>query len=105
MTHQITVSIKPPSSRAPKGVEVYTHAGTGIAAAHHTDALPRLCRKLVALGAFGPAEVRGEDGRLRLTVRAIEGLAKVILSENDRDGLRWRRHVPLLMASTPPVAA
>lgn len=102
--HQITLKIIPPSQRAPKGVEVYTHAGTGLAADHPADALARLCRRLASLGATGPAEVRGEDGRLRVTVRAIESLAVLSLTENDRDGIRWRRHAPLPMAAARTAA-
>lgn len=90
--HQITVSSR-------NGVDAYVHAGTGITVAHPADALARLCRRLVALGATGLAEVRGADGRLRFTVRAVERLAKLTLAENDGDGLRWRRHAPSPMAA------
>jgi hypothetical protein len=84
------------------GIETCTHRDTGLSATHLTDALSILCRKLAALGATGPAEVRGEDGRLRLTVRALERLAKLTLVEHERRGLRWRRYVPF--AKSRPAA-
>ncbi|MDI3308136.1 MAG: hypothetical protein QJR07_13675 [Acetobacteraceae bacterium] len=88
MAHQITVR-----SDA-RGVYTYTHTGTGITEAHPTDGLSRLCRRLVAFGARGAAEVRGDDGRLRYTVPAIERTAKRTLCEDDRRGLHWRTYRP-----------
>lgn len=59
-------------------------------ASHHTDALHRLCRAMVAAGLTGPAEVRGDDGRLRLAIRAVERAACSTLAETDARGLHLR---------------
>jgi hypothetical protein len=66
----------------------------GLSAVHRSDALRRLLRLMVAEGMSGPAEVRGGDGKLRMTVRSIEGAARFTLSEEDRDGFRLRRCPP-----------
>jgi len=60
---------------------------------HRSDALRRLCRAMVARGLSGPAEVRGEDGKLRMTIRAIERSARWTLSEGER-GFSLTRYVP-----------
>lgn len=62
--------------------------------AHRSDALRRLCREMVALGLFGPAEVRSENGKLLLTIPAIERAAKWVRSETDARGLQLTRHQP-----------
>lgn len=65
-----------------------------LSAAHRCDALRRLLRLMVAEGMTGPAEVRGGDGKLRMTVRSIEGAARFTLSEDDKRGLQLRPHRP-----------
>jgi hypothetical protein len=87
MAHQITV-------RDARGVTTYTHADSGAGAAHQTDALSRLCRKLCALGLKGAAEVRGADGSLRFIVPMIEKTAQQTLRESDAEGLRWHPYRP-----------
>jgi hypothetical protein len=75
-----------------RGNDTYTHAGTGITVTHRTDALARICRKMVAFGMRGLAEVYGEDGRLRFTVPAVECTATRTLREGDRSSIRWYPH-------------
>jgi hypothetical protein len=76
----------------------YTHAESGLTA-DGTDGLARLCRKLGALGYSGPAEIKGEDGRLHYTVRGVERVAKLTLTEGDRSGLKWQTYRPNPMAA------
>lgn len=73
-------------------VEVFTCGP--FSEAHPTDALRRLLRQLVKAGLSGPAEVRGEDGRLRLVVRSIEGAATLTMTEGDKTGLKLLRWKP-----------
>lgn len=86
MPHQITCVLHRNGSE--------TMSGSGLSVTHSTDALRRLCRKMVSAGLSGPAEVRGQDGKLRLTIRAIEGAARWTLSENDGRGLQLRPYAP-----------
>lgn len=70
-----------------------TYAHGDATATHATDALRRLCRKMVAAGLSGPAEVRSEGGKLLMTVLAVEEAAKWVLTEDDR-GIHLRRYRP-----------
>ena len=79
-----------PGARGPQFS--HAHPASGLAATHHTDSLARLCRLMVAAGYSGPAMVYGPDDRHRLTVWAIERLARLTLREEDERGLRWREH-------------
>jgi hypothetical protein len=87
-----------PSLSKPSPHQITTHMQCGIefvtcgvfSASHRTDALRRLCRAMVATGLVGPAEVRSQDGSLRLLVHAIESAARFTLSETDARGLHLR---------------
>lgn len=86
MAHQITLVLHHNGSE--------TMSSSGLSATHSADALRRLCRKMVAAGLIGPAEVRGLDGRLRLTIRSTEGAARYSLQETDNGGFRLLLHRP-----------
>lgn len=84
--HQIGVSLRS------DGHETYTHGG--LSATHRADALRRLLRLMVGADMSGSAEVRGEDGKRRMTVRDIVTSSRLTLSEDDRRGFQLRPHRP-----------
>lgn len=64
-----------------------------LSAVHHTNALRRLCRSMVAAGLAGRAEVRDYDGALRLIIMSVEKAARWSLLETD-NGFGLRRFEP-----------
>jgi len=82
--HPITLSIG--RRTGSRGV-VETYSCGDLSESHHTDGLRRLLRRMIAHGLTGPAEVRGENGMLRMVVSDIEAAAKRTLSEGET-GLR-----------------
>lgn len=82
-SHQITSATLPSGSeRVSCGAHVATHP---------TDALRRLFRRMLAAGLLpGPAEVRGEDGRLRLSFPCIATAAGRVLVDCPERGFRLR---------------
>ncbi|MCK8784257.1 hypothetical protein M0638_07685 [Roseomonas sp. NAR14] len=72
----------------------FAHGDRILSVTHRSDALRRLLREMVALGYSGAAEVRGEDGTLRLVIRSIERATRFILKEDERRGFSLSRHQP-----------
>lgn len=88
MPYQITTAIRPGGSE-------HVRCAQGHAVTHPTDAPRRLFRRMLAAGLPpGPAEVRGEDGRLRLSFPCIATAARWVRVECPERGFRLRPYRP-----------
>ncbi|MFC7541772.1 hypothetical protein ACFQU2_22985 [Siccirubricoccus deserti] len=58
------------------------------------NGLNKFCRKIVALGMSGPAQVRGKEGDLRFALSSIEEMARWNLYESDSRGFYWKLYSP-----------